>query len=168
MIRAPNQLSPKTKVVDLLFLYNFYFGQIPSGYMKFRVLSGQRSNQFIQTGHCSSTVLATVSPAGHTGDCSRRLLHALAVDDPRMPRCASLSGRGAISVFASPFSFLASRAEPSPCSAADEPRAGQPSPPQFDSARPNLPPLALPVLHPSLSSIDPFSAEIGTPRRGRH
>ena len=29
------------KVVDLLFLYNFYFGQISSSYIKFRDLDGQ-------------------------------------------------------------------------------------------------------------------------------
>ena len=41
MIRASNQLAPKTKVVDLLFLYNFYFGQISCSHMKFGVLGGQ-------------------------------------------------------------------------------------------------------------------------------
>ena len=47
--------------------------------------------------------------AGHTGDCARRRrLHTSAVDDPRTPRCASLSGRGAVSVFSPSivFSFL--------------------------------------------------------------
>ena len=34
LIRVSNQLSPETKVVDLLFLYNFYFGQISSFYIK--------------------------------------------------------------------------------------------------------------------------------------
>jgi len=41
MIRASIQLSPKSKVVDFLVLYNFYFGQISSSYIKFRVLDGQ-------------------------------------------------------------------------------------------------------------------------------
>jgi hypothetical protein len=45
MIRAPNQFSPKTKVVALLLLYNFYFDQIPSFYMKFGVSTGQKSSQ---------------------------------------------------------------------------------------------------------------------------
>ena len=45
-------------------------------------------------------LLGTVQLAGHTGNCARRrLLHASAVDDPRTPRCVSLSGRGAVSVF---------------------------------------------------------------------
>jgi len=34
MIQVSNQLLPKTKVVDLLFPYNFYFGRISSSYMK--------------------------------------------------------------------------------------------------------------------------------------
>ena len=51
LIRAPNQLPPKTKVVHLLFLYNLYFGQITSFHMKFGVLDGQtlvkiNSNEF--------------------------------------------------------------------------------------------------------------------------
>ena len=41
MIRPSNQLSPKTKVVDLLSLYNFYFDQILSANVKFRELDGQ-------------------------------------------------------------------------------------------------------------------------------
>jgi len=28
LIQTLNQVLPKTKVVDLIFLYNFYFGQI--------------------------------------------------------------------------------------------------------------------------------------------
>ena len=54
-------------------------------------------------------LLGTVQLAGHTGNCARRrLLHASAVDDPCTLRCASLSGRGAVSVFSPSivFSFL--------------------------------------------------------------
>ena len=51
MTRASNQLAPKTKVVDLLSLYNFYFGQISGFNMKFGVLGSQTlikiiSNEF--------------------------------------------------------------------------------------------------------------------------
>jgi len=72
LIRASNQLSPKMKVVHLLFLYNFNFGQISSCYMKFGVLFGQNQVKFIEPGHCSSTVLGTVSPRRHTSDSGRR------------------------------------------------------------------------------------------------
>ena len=41
MIRASIQLSPKTKVVAHLVLYNFYFDQILSANVKFRDLDGQ-------------------------------------------------------------------------------------------------------------------------------
>ena len=54
MIRASIQLSPKKKVVDLLFLYNFYFGQISSSYMKICILDRQTRIKFSQM---SSTVL---------------------------------------------------------------------------------------------------------------
>ena len=57
MIRAPNQLSPKTKVVDLLFLYNFYFGQISCSHMEFGVSASQFKVKIIQTKkqclHCA-------------------------------------------------------------------------------------------------------------------
>ena len=49
MIRASNQLSPKTKVVDLLFLYNFYFGQISCSHRKFGVSACQFQVKIIQT-----------------------------------------------------------------------------------------------------------------------
>ena len=79
MIRAPNQLLPKTKVVDLFFLYNFYFGQISSAYMKFGVSVGQTGVKIIQTSKqfsCSSTVLARrLTAAVAAGE--RR--HALAI-----------------------------------------------------------------------------------------
>jgi hypothetical protein len=54
MIRASNQLSPKSKVVDLLFLYNFYFGQISSSYMEFWVSFGQSPVKISQNDHCTS------------------------------------------------------------------------------------------------------------------
>ena len=46
LIRAPNQFSPKSKVVDLLFLYNFYFGQISSCCAKILVLGAPKLNLF--------------------------------------------------------------------------------------------------------------------------
>jgi hypothetical protein len=53
MIRASNQLSPKTKVVALIVLYNFYFGQISRSNVKFGVLDGQSQ---LKTTRSRSTV----------------------------------------------------------------------------------------------------------------
>ena len=55
LIRVPNQLAPKTKVVDLLSLYNFYFGQISCSNVKFGALDGQsRLNHSISVNCASS------------------------------------------------------------------------------------------------------------------
>ena len=64
LIRAPNQLSPKTKVVDFLFLYNFYFGQISSSninyFFEFWIVKfGSKSFKCV---HCASL---TTGPACH-------------------------------------------------------------------------------------------------------
>ena len=57
MIRASNRFSPKTKVVDLFFLYNFYFGQISCSHMKFGVSTSRIRVKIIQTKkqclHCA-------------------------------------------------------------------------------------------------------------------
>ena len=73
LIRAPNQFSPKSKVVDLLSLYNFYFGQISCSHMKFGVLGGQTLLKIIQT---NSTRLL----------CSRRRMRAPTATAPATPR----------------------------------------------------------------------------------
>ena len=65
MIRAPNQFLPKTKVVDLIFLYNFYFGQIPSFYMKFRLSTGQTRVNLVSNEFTVSDSVSTV--AAHAG-----------------------------------------------------------------------------------------------------
>jgi len=67
LIRAPNQFSPKSKVVDLLSLYNFYFGQISCSHMKFGVLGSQTLLKNISNEFNSFTVLST--PA-HAAGCS--------------------------------------------------------------------------------------------------
>ena len=36
------------KVVDLVFLYNYYFGQISCSHMKFLVLDGQKQLKFFE------------------------------------------------------------------------------------------------------------------------
>jgi len=79
MIRASNQLSPKSKVVDLLSLYNFYFGQISCSNVKFGVLGGQTlikiiSNEFHSVTVFSSEVVRTPIPRPRVvaGDATRR------------------------------------------------------------------------------------------------
>ena len=61
MIQASIQLSPKSKVVDFLVLYNFYFDQILSANVKFRELDGQSRLKIPQLGHCASPVCAQLT-----------------------------------------------------------------------------------------------------------
>ena len=78
MIRTSNQLSPKSKVVDLLFLYNFYFGQNSSANMKFGVLSGQILAKPFKPGS-TAPLLAAVPTRRRTGDYTRRRARVSAV-----------------------------------------------------------------------------------------
>src|SRR6185312_3550385 len=71
MIRASNQFAPKTKVVDILFLYNFYFGQISSCHMKFRVSISQTRVKIDQRDHCAALLVTVLV--------RRRALNASAV-----------------------------------------------------------------------------------------
>ena len=109
LIRASNQLSPKMKVVHLLFLYNFYFGQISSCYMKFGVLFGQNQVKFIEPGHCSSTVLGTVSPRRHTSDSGRRRASTRRPSRLSAALLLSRTPRSFLSRPVPPFSFLSAR-----------------------------------------------------------
>ena len=64
LIEASNQVLPKTKVVDFLFLYNFYFGQISSSninyFFEFWIVKfGSKSFKCV---HCASL---TTGPACH-------------------------------------------------------------------------------------------------------
>ena len=64
MNRVSKRLSPKTKVVDLLFLYNFYFGQISSSninyFFEFWIVKfGSKSFKCV---HCAPL---TTGPACH-------------------------------------------------------------------------------------------------------
>ena len=141
MIRAPNQLSPKTKVVDLLFLYNFYFGQISCSHMEFGVSACQFQVKIIQTKkqclHCARTppIPPLWPPASSS---TRRQSRPTSASERRSyPR-----GRLEASRPVPPFSFLgARRAEASRAH-----RAGRPSPPQLVSSRSKPPHLALHLL----------------------
>ena len=62
MIRASIQLSTKTKVVDLLFLYNFYFGQISCSHMRSGVLGGQTLIKKINSNEFNSVLCCPVKP----------------------------------------------------------------------------------------------------------
>ena len=107
MIRASNQLSPKTKVVALIVLYNFYFGQISCSNVKFGALEGQSP---LKTTQVRSTVpplfLLSSPPAIDVGVATRR------ADEPR-PSCSHTRPypHGVVLVFASPFPFFLERAE---------------------------------------------------------
>ena len=87
MIRASIQLLPKTKVVDLLFLYNFYFGQISCSHMKFGVLGGQTLDKInsnkVNRGYCAPLFFPVRAHA--VTPRRRRRRHASAVGNPRLP-----------------------------------------------------------------------------------
>ena len=133
LIRAPNQLSPKTKVVDLLFLYNFYFGQIPSFYMKFGVSAGQTGVKIIQRVNsgllCSVLCTPVPIPASERRRATPRVATA---GDPRRPRAVLIHAvalEASRSVRCFPFLELA-RAELAAVRPADHP-----SPLRLDSPR---------------------------------
>ena len=79
------------KVVDLLFVYNFYFGQISCLHMKFGVSASRFRVQIIQNLSLGFTVPLLFLYcarhgvfAGHTGDCARRRrFHASAIASER-------------------------------------------------------------------------------------
>ena len=79
MIRASNQVSPKTKVVDLSFSYNFYFGQISSCYMKFGVSVNQNRVKILKFNHCSLQCLYCDARRPYRRLCSSAPLHASAI-----------------------------------------------------------------------------------------
>ena len=135
LIGAPNQLPPKTKVVDLVILYNFYFGQISSCYMKFGVLFGQNQVKFIEPGHCSSTVLGTVSPRRHTSDCGRRRASTRRPSRLSAALLLSQTPRSFMSRSVPPFSFLSARR----AEASRARRAGRRSSLRRRSSRPDPP-----------------------------
>ena len=99
MIRASNQLVPKNKVVDHLVLYNFYFGQISSAYMKFHVLGGQNlikmHSNSVQCLHCFCHGDGIQNRRRHASPCRR---------DPA-PLNLSIAIAIAKFDFASPFPF---------------------------------------------------------------
>ena len=62
MIQASNQLSPKTKVVALIVLYNFYFGKISCSNVKFGALDGQSRLKVTQSRSTGTSLFVLSSP----------------------------------------------------------------------------------------------------------
>ena len=88
LIRASNRFSPKTKVVDLFFLYNFYFGQISSFYMEIGVSTSQTRAKIFQTSeqsNCSALCTPAPIPATERRRATPRVVHP---DDSRCPSTA--------------------------------------------------------------------------------
>ena len=104
-IRVSNQVSPKTKVVDLSFFYNFYFGQISSCYMKFGVSVNQNQVKILKFDHCALQCLhcAAPTPSRRLAAGERRLASAIT---PRRRSSSALSSPRDVSVFLIPFLFL--------------------------------------------------------------
>ena len=84
--------------------------------------------------------------------CSSAPLHASAVDDPRTPRCASLSGRSAVSRFSSLPSSSSSSSGARSSRVTVARRTGHCSPPRLDSSHPELHSLVVHPLRPSTSA----------------
>ena len=152
LIRASNQLSPKTKVVDIIVLYNFYFGKISCSNEKFGAMDGQ---SWLKVTQIRSLCLPGWSVPRQS---RRRRRHA-----SRWRAHRRLSTPAAESIakfdFASPFPF------PSPCgarsgaeqAAARRRRSCRPnSPPLLDSPHPNPPRLTPHLQRPTPSSISQF------------
>ena len=163
LIRASNQLSPKTKVVVLIVLYNFYFGQISRSNVKFGVLDGQSQ---LKTTRSRSTVTSLFWSVHRRARRSRR--HASAGVDPRSPRrCAdtSLSLSPEPCPFFLLFSFLTRAGRAELQQSHRRPPCRPSSPSCLDSPRPEPSNLALHLLHPSSSPISSSPGRIRRPRR---
>ena len=63
---SSKSISAKTKVVDLLILSNFYFGQISCSHMKFGVSTGQTRAKIIQTSKQCIYCARHCEPDAHT------------------------------------------------------------------------------------------------------
>ena len=161
-IRASNQFSPKTKVVDFSFLYNFYFGQISCSHMKFGVLSGQTLVKINEMK--SSSLLCSrrrMCADGNSGSDATRRTSANLASHARAP---SLSLSRSRVRFPLPFFSIAQQgAEPL------EPRRRPPlrpsSPPPPDSPRPKPRDFAPKLLRPSTNSFAPIPGRIEAPDR---
>ena len=164
MTRASNQLAPKTKVVDLLFLYNFYFGQISCSHMKFGVLGGQTLVKINEVK--SSSLLCsrgcTRADGNSDGDATRRTSANLA----SCAHAPSLSLSRSRFCFPLPFFSLAQQGAEPP-----EPRRRPPlrpsSPPPLDLPRPEPRSIALDLLHLFRPHPVPYSTVESALRRRR-
>ena len=158
LIQAPNQLSPKTKVVDLLYLYNFYFGQISCSNVKFGAWDGQSRLKIPQFGHCASLFHHCARPRRD------RRRHASVVAANLVPREPSypLPVPVPIRTISSP-SLSSRRAEPSRPPPAFVP-AKLAAPSLFPAPQPSSPHPAPPT--PLPEPTDPLPGRIGLPTAG--
>ena len=167
MIRASIQLSPKSKVVDFLVLYNFYFGQISCSNVKFGALDGQSQLKTTQVRSTVPPLFSLSSPPASTSEPSTRR-----ADEPRP---SSLHARpyphGAVSVF--PFLSPPSRST-DPSNPSCTPLAAPVPIPATSRRRASIPRVAsratspYTFFAPSRARLSPPPAGIEVADRGRH
>ena len=156
MIRASNQLSPKSKVVDFLVLYNFYFGQISCSNVKFGALDGQSRLKSHKFGYCAPVWSVPRRPRRWGRHASRRRT------SPIVHTLPSLSARSRARFrLPVPLPRVARSAQQSRATLATARRAGADSghlsPPCLDSSRSK----PLHLLRPFPSSAEPQPGRIG-------
>ena len=122
--------------------------------VEFELKSFKRRNSASPARHCAAR-------RPYRQLCSSAPLHASAVDDPRTPCCASLSGRSAVSRFSSLPSSSSSSSGARSSRVTVARRTGHCSPPRLDSSRPELRNLAPKLVHPSTSAAVPYPGRIG-------
>jgi len=161
LTQVSNQLSPKSKIVDLFFLYNFYSGQNSSYNAKIRVLGSGRSNQEMLGNFWAVT--------GQTGG-ELRSDRCTPPPLPVMPRIAVPMSRPPLKlpveanfVFASPLSPSPRARAPQPYSCAQRRRRLPRRPftatsPSFLAPQASQTPIshALHLQRPAPSPISPF------------
>ena len=164
MIRASNQLSPKTKVVALIVLYNFYFGKISCSNVKFGALDGQSRLKVTQSRSTGTPLFCSVhrrpsTLASPRVGCRRTSPTALS--------CPSLSPLPEPCPF-SPPSRSTEPSNPSPAARHRRSCAGRPPPSRrhFLAPRPPSTFLALPSTH-AVRSRARSSQSRPESRRGR-
>ena len=155
MIRASNQFSPKTKVVDLLFLYNFYFGQISSFLyenLSFNWSNSSKNNLNEETVHllCSTLCRPDAIPASGRRRATPRVGN-------RAPAPLFSSRTPWKLLCQSPFLFVRARVHDELSRASRARRAGHGSPPRLDSSHPELRSLAVHPLRPPTRAAEPLT-----------
>ena len=166
MIRASIQLSPKTKVVDLIVLYNLYFGQISCSNVKFGALDGQSRLKSHKFGYCAPVWSVLRRPRRWGRHASRRRTSPIVLTHP------SLSARSRAR-FRLPVPLLP-RASRAPSNPSCTPLAAPVPIPATSRRRASIPRAPSRATSPRSSSVPPRARSSPTPgrirrlRRGRH